>query len=112
MSEVKSVPQNKNPSSYDVLILVYLMAVFHLYRLVLRSVRLDGKTFDWCVGKEVEAGFSGPVDCRPKMCHSLPGIDKTKMVLMIIFNPRGNWDHFRRERGVRNIMDMITCPLF
>jgi len=34
------------------------------------------------------------------------------MILMIIFNPRGNWDHFRREEGVRNITGMITCPLF
>ena len=66
VAEVKSVPQNKNPSSCDVLILVYLMALFHLNRLVLRSVRLNGKTFEWCVGKEVEEGFRGPVDCRPK----------------------------------------------
>jgi hypothetical protein len=66
VAEIKSVPQNKNPSSCDLLILVYLMVLFHLYRLVLRSVRLNGKTFEWCVGKEGEEGFRGPVDCRPK----------------------------------------------
>jgi len=43
VAEVKSVPQNKNPSSC-VLILVYLMTLFHLYRLVLHSVSLNGKT--------------------------------------------------------------------
>jgi hypothetical protein len=64
--EVKSVTENKNPSSCDVLILVCLMALSLLYRLVLLSVRLNGKTFEWCVGKEVEEGFRGPVDCRPK----------------------------------------------
>jgi len=42
------------------------MVLFHLYRLVLRSVRLNGKTFERCVGKEIEEGFLGPVDCRSK----------------------------------------------
>jgi hypothetical protein len=79
VAEIKSVPQSKNPSNFDVVILVYLMALFHLYRLVLRSIRLNGKTFEWCVSKEVGKGFRGPVDCRPtlvNMCHSLPGIEK------------------------------------
>jgi hypothetical protein len=79
VAEVKFVPQSKNPSNFDVVILVYLMDLFHLYRLVPRSIRLYGKTFKLCVGKEVEKGFRGPVDCSPilvNMCHSLLGIEK------------------------------------
>jgi hypothetical protein len=72
VAEVKSVPQNKKPSSCDVVILVYLMTVFHLYRLVLRSFRLNGKTFERGVCKEVEGDFRGPVDCRPKYVSFAP----------------------------------------
>jgi hypothetical protein len=52
--------------AFDLPIRVYLMALFHLYRLVLCSVRLNGKTCEWCVGKDVEGGFSSQVDCRSK----------------------------------------------
>jgi hypothetical protein len=79
VAEVKSVPQSKNSSNFDVVILVYLITLFLLYRLVPRSIRLNGKAFEWCVGKEVEKGFRGPVYCRPTLvniCHSLPGIEK------------------------------------
>jgi len=56
---------------------------------------LNGKTFEWCVGKEVEKGFRGPVDCRltlVNMCYSLPGIEKGQ------YDPYDNI-HSQRQLG-------------
>lgn len=115
VAEVKLVPQNKNPSSCDVQILVYLMGLFHLYRLVLRRVGLNGNTIDWCVGKEVEEGFSGPDDCRIKyVSFATRDRENQDDPYDNIQSQRqlGSLSHGRGGRGVRNIMGMVIFPLF